>query len=68
MAGLLLDRGADVNQAKVRCGGGEEACVDGVWVLVMRAGVQASGAMIVWAGRGVYSMCCAWGEGSCWDA
>ncbi len=40
VAGLLLDRGADVNQAKVRCGGGEGACgvLDGMWV-VMRAGM-----------------------------
>ncbi len=30
VAGLLLDRGADVNQAKVRCGGGDGAC--GVWM------------------------------------
>ncbi len=30
VAGLLLDRGADVNQARVRCGGGEGAC--GVWM------------------------------------
>ncbi len=37
-------------------------CVDGVWV-VMRAGVQASGVMIVWAGRVVYSLCGAWGVG-----
>ena len=28
--GLLLDRGADVNQALVRCDGGEGAC--GVWM------------------------------------
>ncbi len=28
--GLLLDRGADVNQAKVRRGGGAGAC--GVWM------------------------------------
>ncbi len=42
-------------------------CVDGVWV-VMRAGVQASGGMIVWAGRVVYSLCGAWGEGGGQDA
>jgi ankyrin repeat protein len=30
VAGLLLDRGADVNQALVCCGGGEGAC--GVWM------------------------------------
>ena len=35
-------------------------CVDGVWV-VMRAGVQASGAMLVCVGRVVYSLCGAWG-------
>ncbi len=37
-------------------------CVDGVWV-VMRAGVQASGATIVWVGRGVCNLCGAWGVG-----
>ncbi len=37
-------------------------CVDGVWV-VMRAGVQASSGMIVWAGRVVHSLCGAWGVG-----
>ncbi len=31
-------------------------CVDGVWV-VMRAGVQASGAMLVWVGGVVHSLC-----------
>ncbi len=64
VAGLLLDRGADVNKALVRCGGGEGACgvLDGMWV-VMRAGVQASGAMLVWVGRGVYSLCGTWGVG-----
>ncbi len=41
-------------------------CVDGMWV-VMRAGVQASGAILVWVGRVVYSVCCAWGEGGGWD-
>ncbi len=35
-------------------------CVDGVWVVV-RAGVQASDAMLVWVGRSVYSLCGAWG-------
>ncbi len=40
---------------------------DGVWV-VMRAGVQASGGFIVWAGRVVYSVCGAWGMGGGWDA
>ena len=35
-------------------------CVDGVWV-VMKAGVQASGAMLVRVGRVVYSVCGAWG-------
>ncbi len=30
VAGLLLDRGADVNQALVRFGGGEGVC--GVWM------------------------------------
>ncbi len=42
-------------------------CVDGVWV-VMRAGVQASGAMSVWVGRVVYSLCSTWGVGGGWDA
>ncbi len=42
-------------------------CVDGVWV-VMRAGVQASGAMIVWVGRSVYSLCGASGVGGGQDA
>ncbi len=61
VARLLLDRGADVNQARVRCGGGERTC--GVWVVcvMMRAVVQASGAMMVWVGRRVYSLCGAWG-------
>ncbi len=69
VVGLLLDRGADVNQAKVRCGGGEGGmwCVDGMWV-VMRAGVQASSAMIVRVGRVVYSLCGAWGVGGGRDA
>jgi hypothetical protein len=35
-------------------------CEDGVWV-AMRAGVQASDAMIVWVGRVVCSLCSAWG-------
>jgi hypothetical protein len=42
-------------------------CVDGVWV-VMRAGVQASGAISVWVGRVVCSWCNAWGVGGGWDA
>ncbi len=64
VVGLLLDRGADVNQAEVRCGGGEGACgvLDGMWV-VMRAGVQLWGARIVCVGRVVYSVCGAWGVG-----
>ncbi len=41
-------------------------CGDGMWV-VMRAGVQASGVMLGWVGRVVYSLCGAWGEGGGWD-
>jgi hypothetical protein len=44
MAGLLLDRGADVNQARVCYSGGEGACevLDGMWVLIV-AGASGMG-------------------------
>ena len=59
VAGLLLDRGADVNQALVRCAGGERACsvLDGMLVLMLE-GVQAWGLISAWGGRGVCRWCC----------